>query len=135
MAKPNFNSIPPFKIINTSQSHHKLQHHPEQLSKSKIYEVFSHNSFHDKKYYQDVRDKNLGLNHVKVDLQDPFTGEIKEEKMSQREVDALIYLQELNCCRDDDDLPSYDSLMSDSEDEGYDSDTNFDYERWKSVVF
>lgn len=91
----------------------------------------SWNSFQD--YIDELENKRYGLNEVSFTYFDPDTCEIVNEKITQRELDAFTFFDQLyDIISTDGELPTYDELMLDSEEED-----EYEYEdenvEWQNV--
>lgn len=88
----------------------------------------SWNSFQD--YIDKLENKRYGLNEVSFTYFDPDTCEIVNEKITQRELDAFTIFDQLyDIISTDGELPTYDELMLDSDEDEYE-DENVE---WQNV--
>lgn len=92
--------------------------------------AYSWNLFQE--YVKKLEKDRYGLNLVTVSFTDPYTEEIYDQIITQRELDARIALEEFHKCIEDENtnktkLRTYDQLLIDSDEEESYSDNDDDW--------
>lgn len=90
--------------------------------------ALSWNSY--EQYVEELERERCGLNMVTVPYNDPETGELFYETMTQRELDIRnAFNNFFDIISTDGDLPTYDELMLDSDEE----ETEYDSDEWQNA--